>query len=196
MCIISKVIFVLLVLHAAKFMKWSYLNKIDCQILNILVISMFYLKMYKQDKKEFMTGSSSKTIDPDAFNNLNKVLNEIYNTDGITIPGNVTIDGTLNVKGASTFDGNVTANDEMLVKKTQTNEGEINAQKATFNERIFTQKGIENAHGQTVHTDHVHPALPGWEGRHVNINKLRLGDHGAWYQGSQLRFANNHVKGH
>lgn len=63
-----------------------------------LLLLLFY-QSFAEDKVEHMkgTGGITDNIDKKAYTNLHKIVSELYKGDTLTIPGNVIIDGILQV---------------------------------------------------------------------------------------------------
>ena len=98
--------------------KYAFKVKIDDRVLygNIalfMIISSFTKKFNAVE----MFDGSSVAFDKEAFENLNRVVNEIAGQNQVTIPGNLTVQGNITVDGISTLKQNLTVNNNLLIKK-------------------------------------------------------------------------------
>ena len=85
----------------------SFKTVSDKQILFVLILVLLCDKLFNRSKKEHSTSDlapvtvdgAAAVFDADAFDNLNKIVKALAGEGTITIPGNVIIEGTLEVKG-------------------------------------------------------------------------------------------------
>lgn len=87
----------------------SFKTVSDKQILFVLILVLLCDKLFNRSKKEHSTSDlapvtvdgAAAVFDADAFDHLNKIVKALAGEGTITIPGNVIIEGTLEVKGAN-----------------------------------------------------------------------------------------------
>ena len=85
----------------------SFKTVSDKQILFVLILVLLCDKLFNKSKKEHNTSDlapvtvdgAAAVFDAEAFDNLNKIVKELAGSGTFTIPGDVIIEGTLQVKG-------------------------------------------------------------------------------------------------
>jgi hypothetical protein len=117
--------------YAPDVMKHLDYKTIAIVVLVLLRTSSVIRKEFSTDN-QFSIDGASVAIDPAAFNNLNTVVKDLFNTGGITIPGDVTIQGKLRVNGMADGDaedttraGTDNGNYKTYFKGPMYNEGDV-----------------------------------------------------------------------
>jgi hypothetical protein len=89
---------ILIFLLLAKVGHMSRQKRVDAND-GFLLVGWFVLLMFIRRQRRGLEFAGAEDLDDEAFGHLNCMLNELYNSDTLTIPGNVKINGQLEVDG-------------------------------------------------------------------------------------------------
>ena len=118
----NKIVFTLLWIVSLCYASKNYtkLRFLDYVLIVLLTYGMY--DAWKQTDEHFTASGYSEGMDPKAYENLHRIVKELYNNDTLTIPGNVKIEGNLDVNNnIISKEGSLTVKHNLKANATYTN---------------------------------------------------------------------------